>query len=159
MTLASLRTRRWIVTVAGAAVVTVAMAGCSLFGMGGSTPTPTPTPATDEAPAELLPEGSAEDNKPYFDRVNGETAAAETADGRHFIDGLIDAGFERDDMSVTSDTTSIGLDADAIEFAVRWGDQCLIGQFGESMGYSSTVTQTLAGDRCLIGSTRPIDWE
>ncbi|MGO2659469.1 DUF6993 domain-containing protein [Mycetocola reblochoni] len=159
MTTASPASAGRLLAIVGIVGALAATSGCSFFAE--SEPSPTPSSSASDAaePAALQPDGDAADNRPFFDEVNARTADGEVADGRHFVDALVDAGFDREAMSLTSDTTSIGLEADAIEFAVRWGDECLIGQFSDSAGYHSTVSPTMAGERCLVGTTRPIDWE
>jgi hypothetical protein len=103
---------------------------------------------------------AAAQNLPYFDMVNKATVAANAgAQGRDFIDALVAAGFQKRDMQLTPDTTSIGLKANSIQFSVQLGDTCLIGQYGaDAGGYESTTSPTLATGGCLIGQTRPIDW-
>lgn len=120
---------------------------------------PTPT-VTASAPAVgLVPDGSAEDNKPFFDQVSAAVAQNDDAGGRDFIDALVAAGFDKATMEVTKDATTLGDRAESIQFSVRWGDGCLIGQFGPAVGgYHSTVQPVLGTDRCLIGETRAIDW-
>jgi hypothetical protein len=121
------------------------------------TPTATATPTTPTGPAIDL-DGTATDNLPYFDQVNGDLiAAGGTLDGRAFIDNLVAAGYPKSDLEVTSDLTSINGPADNIQFAVRLNGTCLIGQYG-NIGYASTAVELLATGRCLVGATRPIDW-
>ncbi|WP_223690326.1 DUF6993 domain-containing protein [Leifsonia poae] len=143
--------------------VALSLSGC----VGGSGPAPTvtttvtPSP-TGTAPAivELKPDGTAQENLAFFDKTNRATLAAKpTAQGRDFIDALVAAGFKKPDMQVTADTTTIGLKANSIQFSVRMGKSCLIGQNGaDAGGYNSQVTPVLGTGRCLIGSTRTIDW-
>lgn len=149
---------------AGAAIV-LALSGCV-----GSSPAPSdsatspsasPTPtSTTPAPIALVPNGTAEQNLPFFDKVNRATLAAKpNAQGRDFIDALVKAGFAKADMQLTVDTTTIGLKANSIQFSIRLGDTCLIGQNGaDAGGYHSMTTPVLSTGRCLIGDTRPIDW-
>lgn len=114
-------------------------------------PVPTPTPREPE----LLLGGTAAQNKPFFDRVNGEFIAAGTnLTGAGFVDNLVAAGYPRADMEVTPDQTSIGIGADSIMFSVRLGDTCLIGQYG-NVGYASTATDLLSTGTCLIGTPHP----
>jgi hypothetical protein len=62
-------------------------------------------------------------------------------------------------MQLTADTTTLGAPADSIQFAVGFGPECLIGQFGsKSDGYRSDVRPALGTGGCLVGATRPIDW-
>ena len=150
--------------------LSLALAGCVSGGhspsssarasSSGRVPTATPgATATPSAPA-LVPGGTAQQNLPFFDKVNRATLAANpNATGRDFIDALAVAGFPKADMQVTVDTTTIGLKANSIQFSVRMGETCLIGQNGaDAGGYNSQVTPVLATGACLIGDTRPIDW-
>ena len=131
-----------------------------------STPTATPsaTPsatatATASPEVALLPEGTAEQNKPFFDEVNTQTASDAEAGGRDFVDALVAAGFDKEAMEVTQDATTLGDRAESIQFSVRWQDSCLIGQFGPAVGgYHSTLQPVLGTGGCLIGETRTIDW-
>ena len=125
-------------------------------------PAPSPVasaPATSSPPA-LVPGGTAAQNLPFFDQVNRATLAANpNAKGPDFINALVAAGFPKADMQVTVDTTTIGLKANSIQFSVRMGATCLVGQNGaDAGGYSSEVTAVLASGTCLIGDTRPINW-
>jgi hypothetical protein len=150
-------------------VALLALSGCT-----GSSPTPAPITATTapaataaptsaptSAPAPTLaPAGSASDNLPYFAQVVATVAAGSTpVSGRAYIDALVQAGFDKAAMQVTQDESTIGNPAESIEFSVRWGDQCLVGQVGPSIGSPvSTVLPGLSSGDCLIGQTRPIDW-
>jgi hypothetical protein len=139
----------------------ISMAGCGLPTELEPEPTATPRPsASTSAPPRTVqfePDGSAEDNREYFDAVNQATIAAGTVDGRSFVDALVAAGFDKSKMELTPDKTAIGLDADNIQFTVLVGDKCLVGQYG-NIGYHSTVLPVLATGKCLIGKTRTIDW-
>ena len=155
-----------------------AIAGAILLGLGGCTaasePQPASAPATTvppspeasepapspEAVASLRPELAASENLAYFDAVNQQVVAANPeAGGRDFIDALVAAGFDRAAMQVTADTTTIGDPADSIQFAVRFQEECLVGQYGpKSDGYHGAVRPLLGTGACLVGQTRPIDW-
>jgi hypothetical protein len=121
-------------------------------------PAPTAASATPTPEPTLDPEGGAQRNLGYFDAVNERLLAEqETPDGRAFIDNLIAAGFDRDAMEVTPDRTAVDLAADNIQFSVRMGEECLLGQFGNT-GYVSAIGDVLSTGKCLVGRTRPIDW-
>jgi hypothetical protein len=146
--------------VAAFALLTLTLAGC----LDAPEPTPTPTPtATTSVPSEPAEpqidlEGSARDNLEFFDQINTELIAAGGAlDGRAFIDNLVAAGYPKADMEVTNDRTAINGAADNIQFAIRLGGTCLIGQYG-NIGYASTTGDLLSTGRCLVGATRPINW-
>lgn len=150
-----------------ASVASVVLSGLILVGCAPEPePTPTPTaestsaPAPTEPPVELQPDGTAEDNLPYFASIvdevwNGPDAEA----GRAYVDALTAAGFDRAAMQVTEDQSTVGNAAESMQFSVRWGDDCLIGQVGQATGDPvATVLPGLAGGGCLIGQTRSIDW-
>jgi hypothetical protein len=145
------------------AVLALGLAGCVPGGQSAPSqspstaadPTATPTPTA--APV-LVPGGSAADNQPFFDSVNRALVAANpAAGGVEFTSNLRTSGFDIAAMQVTPDITTVGVAADSIQFSVRLGDECLIGQYGQGE-YSSVVAPVLGTGSCLIGQTRPIDW-
>jgi len=114
---------------------------------------PAPEPA-------LIPDGTAEENLPYFTAIVAEVWASEGRDkGRSYTDALAEAGFDKSAMQVTADQTTVGRHVESMLFSVRWGeDECLIGQVGPSTGDPvTTVTDQLAEGRCLVGETRPVE--
>lgn len=153
---------------AGTAIL-VAVAGCAVTA---PAPTSRPTPAdaataaTGEAtpppsgPPTLRATLSAEENRAYFDALNLAVVAANpSAGGRDFIDALVAAGFDKAQMEVTADRTTVDLQADSVQFAVLFQGECLIGQYGSgSGGYQSAVHPPLGTGGCLVGDSRPIDW-
>jgi hypothetical protein len=153
-----------VLAFAGAAII-VGAAGCTASPSPTAAPEPRPTPTTSAAPPPtavlmLRPELSAEENLAYFDSVNlGVVAANPEAGGRDFIDSLVAAGFDKSQMEVTADRTTIDLQADSVQFAVLFQGECLVGQYGPaSGGYHSAVRPALGTGGCLVGQTRPIDW-
>jgi len=145
-------------------LVIAALAGC----IGGTTApvpaavTPTNTPVTSGIPTAtpapaVQPELGAQANLAYFNQV---AAAVDPATGgRGVVDALVVAGFDKATIEVGFDKTSVNLDADSVQFSVRFPDGCLIGQNGpKSGGYHSLVSSVISTGRCLIGATRQIDW-
>lgn len=127
-------------------------------GSASATPTPKPTPTETPAPT-LDPTGSAADNRAYFDAVNQQFITENpTTDGRGVIDNLVAAGFDKAAMQLTPDRTVGDRAADSVQFSVRIGDECLLGQFGAAIAYASSIGPALSTGSCLIGDTRPIDW-
>jgi hypothetical protein len=108
----------------------------------------------------LRPELPAAENLAFFNSVNVAVVAAnDSAGGRDFIDALTAAGFDRSAMQVTADRTTVDLQAGSVQFSVRLGDECLVGQYGpESGGYHGAARPALGSGDCLVGQTRPIDW-
>jgi hypothetical protein len=161
---------RFLLLTATVATLAAVLSGCTPAGNAEPEPTrtqaasPSPSEEPTEAPdvpkpgATLDPNGSALQNLDYFDAVNHRLLDQNDApDGRAFIDNLIDAGFDRTAMEVTPDRTAADLAADNIQFSVRIGNECLLGQFGNT-GYVSAVGDVLSTGTCLVGKTRPIDW-
>lgn len=153
---------RLLGTAALGAALLGGLAACSV--LEGPTPQQPPRvePAKPEVAPELVPGGTAADNKPYFTEViRAYSAGTQPIEGRPIVDDLIAAGFDRAAMQVSADRSKTDLVADSIYVSVRWGDECLIGQFMTS-DRSFTVDMPPAvgpdGSVCLIGSTRPIDW-
>ncbi|WP_430593561.1 DUF6993 domain-containing protein [Humidisolicoccus flavus] len=132
------------------------LAGCS-----GVEPSPSPTPSSAstvpvEADPILVPEGSAEENLPYFSMVLNEARERGAGSVPELIDALSEAGFDRSAMEMTDLLDSVGAPATNVEFSVRWADACLLGQFGGDRLRISTAP-LLSQGTCLIGSTAPID--
>jgi len=151
--------QRAVVPVAVVAALAVVLAGCVPTPAPTHTHTPKPSSSSSEAPKPTLNlQGTANDNLAYFNYVN-KNFIDEGGDlsGRPFIDNLVKAGFPKVDMEVTPDRTTVNLAADNISFSVRMGDTCLIGQYGNT-GYASTAQKLLSTGRCLVGTTRKIDW-
>ncbi|MCY1717453.1 hypothetical protein OVA26_10895 [Microbacterium sp. SL62] len=124
-----------------------------------ASPSSTSTPTTPAAPA-LVPGGTAAQNLPFFTQVvSGVWSGPDQVAGRAYIDALAAAGFDKAAMQVTPDRTTVDNPAESIEFSVRIGDQCLVGQVGPSIGNPVTaVLPGLSSGGCLIGQTRAIDW-
>ena len=123
-----------------------------------ASPQPSSSPLSPAEEGEPAEPGSAEEAKSRFDAAL-QTLIAATPDpnGRAVIDALAGAGFDKTSMEVTPDATAIGLDADSIQFSVRVGEECVVGQSG-NVGYHSAVLPVLATGTCLVGKTRTIDW-
>ncbi|WP_308211570.1 DUF6993 domain-containing protein [Microbacterium hydrocarbonoxydans] len=155
-------------TARAAALLSVAFGATLMLSACGPQSEPTPSPSATETSAEptpsgpvLVPEGTAEENLPLFSAVTAQVwASDQRVAGRAYIDALIAAGFDREAMQVTEDVSTVGNPAESLQFSVRWGEtECLVGQVGPSTGEPVTaVLPQLAEGRCLIGSTRPIDW-
>lgn len=148
------------VAVTGLTACTPSTSAPSASPTASDTATPTPSVSAGPVAPTLKPDGTAADNKAFFDEVNrGVLAKNPAAVGRDFIDALVAAGFEKADMQLTADITTIKLKANSIQFSVRINGGCLVGQNGPSSGgYQSEVTPLLATGNCLVGDTRPIDW-
>lgn len=146
--------------------VAVGLAGCI-----GTTPERMPTPSTAQTPSTLPspsqtappeptynPTGTARDNLAFFDSVNQTLLSAKpAAHGRTIIDNLVAAGFDKKAMQVTPDATPTRNATDSIEFSVRLGDDCLIGQSSGGK-YTSLIGPALDTGACLVGKTRAINW-
>ncbi|MEO8727560.1 MAG: hypothetical protein ABI383_15725 [Acidobacteriaceae bacterium] len=105
-----------------------------------------------------LSSGTAQANKPYFDSITSALIAANNSvDGKAIIDSLVTAGFDKANMQLTPDKTSINGNADSVLFSVRIGNSCLLGQHSGAE-YVSSVQAALKSGNCLVGQTRAINW-
>lgn len=144
-----------------ALAVLVAVPGCFLI----EGPTPDAPARETLAPPpdpEFFPEGSAEDNWPYFGSVLTKFSDGEAeVNGENIVNALVDAGFEVGAMQVSFDTTETALVSDNIFVSVLIGDQCLVGQVVTADREVIAEVMPAVGpqtDICLIGETRVIDW-
>ena len=161
--------RKGIALVCAGAGIALALAGCSnpepavsprpSANTATAAATPSPTATADALPT-LVPAGTAEDNLPIFTTVTAAVwGTPEQVSGRAYIDALVAAGFDRSAMQVTYDQSTVGNPAESIQFSVRWGEECLVGQVGPATGAPVTVLVPVLGEgTCLVGDTRPIDW-
>ena len=147
--------QRAVLPVVVAAALVASLVGC----VPTAKPTATSKPSSSSTGKPTLDlNGTANDNKVYFDYVNKKfIAQGGDLSGRPIIDNLVKAGFPKVDMELTPDRTTVNLAADNISFSVRFGKSCLIGQYGNT-GYASTVQKLLSTSKCLVGTTRTIDW-
>lgn len=118
-----------------------------------------PSMVAPRQPTGVASSAAAELELAKFSRLNRRTIQRHRPpDGRAFIDALVAAGFRKTAMQVTEDRTTIGLPAPSVQFSVLWKGVCLIGQYGPSSGgYQAVIAPPVAG-KCLIGTTRRIDW-
>lgn len=125
-------------------------------------PAPQPTAPEPEEPAQFHPDGTADENLPYFRQTLAQFGAGdEPVAGRPVVDAVAAAGFDRTTMQVTFDRTQTDLVADNVFVSVRIGGDCLIGQIVTGDRSSVAVVEPAVGPEqnvCLIGNTRPIDW-
>ncbi|MDL5486972.1 DUF6993 domain-containing protein [Microbacterium wangruii] len=156
---------RAVAAVGGVTLTILLLAACS--GDGGPSPAPSvseaaPTPAasTPPGPPKYDPRGTAADNLPLFTQVAEQVwGSPQSGEGRAYVDALAAAGFDKSDMQVSEDLSTIGNAAEALQFSVQFGDECLLGQAGPVTGrVVTTVGPALASGGCLLGETRPIDW-
>lgn len=124
------------------------------------TASPVEQPTEEPAPTEFEPDGSAEENLELFAQVTNEVWDEEdTVRGRDYIDALVEKGFDKSQMQLTSDATTIGWEVESLMFSVAVGDECLVGQVGPSTGDPvANVQPLLDAGTCMLGSTRAIDW-
>ena len=154
-----------LATSLGLAVVAV-LAGCvdnpdpgadppSQTPIAGSSSTPVPT--STGAPTIDL-KGTAADNLAFFNAWGrAKVGKHPNIKGKTIIDELVDLGYDKKSMEITPDKTSIGLDAWNIEYSIKLKDTCLIGQAG-NVGFNAFVAPPVSTGKCLIGTTRKIDW-
>lgn len=159
------RGRRWCVVIILGIALSLTACTAPLEAGTVTIPRPIVSPNGSDAPVvsqpALVPDGTAEENLPFFTLITAQVwGSDQQLSSRAYIEALTVAGFPREAMQVTDDTTTVGNPAESIQFSVRWTDgNCLVGQVGPSTGEPvTTIMDQLADGRCLIGSTLPIDW-
>lgn len=145
-------------------VVSIAVTGCQ---RAVDNPPSNPGPANDqnatqatdpEFVPERVPGGSARENQPHIDYILTQAIDATRPDvvGLDLVKVLVEAGYSPEDMELTPDASLIELPADSTALAVRFGEECLISQWGSDW-YASAVEPVLASDTCLLGETVSLD--
>ena len=150
------------VALIAAALAVTALPACAIL----EGPTPDAPkrelPAAPEVAPELIPDGTAADNLPYFTEVLRNYTEGEGAiKGEPISRAVIDAGFDKNLMQVSFDRSETGLEADNIFVSVRLQDSCLIGQVITSdRSFVAETAPAVGPDKtlCLIGETAPITW-
>jgi hypothetical protein len=154
--------RRAALALSSASVVALALAGCmapTTSGHPSAVPTPSPGSTNSSIPVYNA-KGTAQQNLAYFRLVGHallDNNPSANAHGETIVNWFVAHGFNKADMEVTPDKTSIGLAAWNIEFSVKINNGCIIGQAG-NVGFQSFVGPVLSTGKCLIGQTRPITW-
>jgi hypothetical protein len=158
---ASPRTGRVVVAAVLTILTSAILAGCT----GGpspdpSTSAPSPTPTPTPTPIVFVPDGTAEENLPWFTSIVDQVwAGPDQVHGRAYVDALVAGGFDKAAMQVTADESTVGNPAESIQFSVVWAGECLVGQVGPATGNPVTaVLPVLGTGGCMLGQTRPIDW-
>jgi hypothetical protein len=151
-----------IIAASVAAVSALTLGGCAPE-VAVETPSATPTPSVSVDPfgpkPDFFPEGTAVDNRPLFDWVLGHTVLIDAKDpGRLMVKALIEAGFNKAAMQLTSSISGTGNPADSVIVTVQFGNSCLMGQRMLDKSYSSAVESALKSGGCLVGKTRKIEW-
>lgn len=151
-----------IAVLAGTAALMVGLSSCAIL-EGPSPETPVRTsPVIPDAPLELVPGSTADENLEYFQQILSEYSAGEQPiEGQPIVDAIAAAGFDKADMQVSHDFSRTQLTADSIFVAVRLADTCLLGQLvTENREWAAHADEAAGPDNniCLIGETRPIDW-
>jgi hypothetical protein len=146
-------------------VAILLLAGCVQNSPSVAPPTATAAPSASSTAAAVPTynaNGTASDNLAYFNKVGqalfkSSGGSAASTQGELIVNWFVDHGFDKTNMEVTPDKTSIGLAAWNIDFSVKFGKTCILGQAG-NVGFQSSVVPVLATGKCLIGQTRPITW-
>jgi hypothetical protein len=109
-----------------------------------------PLPAGSGTQPALAPATAAA--KARVEAALGGTAAGGAKPGTDRARAaLTDAGFTSAQQEVTASRTPTGLDADAVEAAVKVGSDCIVAQLRTGT-VTVSVLPVLAGGRCLVGT-------
>jgi hypothetical protein len=127
---------------------------------------PSADPVTEDVTIEEVPEfipervdgGSARENQPHIDYViqTGHGGPATRIPGLDIVELLVESGYDKALMQLTPDMSLIELPADSTSLALRFGDDCVITQWGSDW-YVSSVEPVVAGGQCLLGETVSLD--
>lgn len=139
-----------------AVLAIISLAGCA--GPAPESVVPVPSVSASAAPTiEFYPDGTAEENLPWFTEAAEKVFASEQkGKGQAYLDALTEAGFDPATMEVGRDLTTVYNETETLTFSVQWtSDSCLIGQAGASIPELVTAVMEPIGpdNRCLIGST------
>lgn len=143
--------------------VSLTLTGCTISAAddpGKVTPTaPAPSEATPTAPTGFTNDMDITQAKALFDKLGTDvidTVAEPQAED--FTQALIAAGALTDSTEQGSNTTTQGSTSDAIFWALKISDQCVIGQYHpleqdqNKLHYFSTTSHPI-NEQCLIGTT------
>lgn len=139
----------------------VALVGCTSGATnGGPVETTTAAEATPTQAPEFVPDGGAEVNHAYFDATLKQVLSENPGAGsKDLVNALVDAGFDKSKMEVTSDKTPIGLDTTFVIVSVHMPDNmCLLGERGPDGRYASLVSKPISSGKCQLAKSIDIDW-
>ena len=147
-----------------ALVVSMVLTACQ----GPAEDTPPSTDVADDSPIvetlapefvpERVPGGSARENQPHIDDVIAEATENARGDviGLELVEALVEAGYSLEDIELTPDKSLTERPADSTALALRFGEECLIAQWGSNW-YASPVEPLLASGTFLLGKTVSLD--
>ncbi|WP_311477488.1 DUF6993 domain-containing protein [uncultured Gulosibacter sp.] len=141
-------------------VVSALLVGCTGDRDAGPVNATTAAEATPTKAPEFVPDGGAEANHAYFDATLKQLLEKKPGAGsKDLVNTLVEAGFDKSKMEVTSDTTPIGLDTTFVIVSVHMPDNmCLLGERGPDGSYASLVTKPISSGKCQLAKSIDIDW-
>lgn len=112
-----------------------------------------PTAAPTDAPISAFDASAPlQKNVDLFNRTAAAVAASGSPVGADFTNALAAVGFDKSQMQITADRTTINAVAPAIVFAVKVHDKCLLGQYAPATHeYDHQVVDPISTGSCLIG--------
>lgn len=141
-------------SLAALALVLASGTGCaaSSDANGSTVPATVPAPLPPESGAQPAPDPVLAAAKARVEAALGGAAAGGAKPATDRIRAaLTDAGFTAGQTEVTAGRTPTGLDADAVEAAVKVGDDCIVGQLRPG-SVAVSILPVLADGRCLVGT-------
>lgn len=110
-----------------------------------------PTPTADPV---FIPEGSAEENLPFFTFIVKQALATEPEiDSAALAQKVAEAGFPAEGIQFSYSSTAVGLKSDTADVASNFAGACLIAQYGPVQPEPHIVVMpALAQGGCLIGA-------
>lgn len=116
-------------------------------------PSTTPSAPPPDAPLSVFDASAPlQKNVDLFNRTAARVAASGNPVGADFTNALAAVGFDKSQMQITPDRTTINAVAPAIVFAVKVHGECLLGQYTpNSHEYDHQVVAPISTGSCLIG--------
>jgi len=120
-------------------------------------PSPAPSAPPSNAPLTAFDASAPlQKNVDLFNRTAAAVAASGNPVGADFTNALAAVGFDKSQMQITADRTTINAVAPAIVFAVKVDGKCLLGQYApDSHEFDHQVVAPISTGSCLIGEVSP----
>ncbi len=132
-----------LIPLSGLAVLTVALSGCSLLGLGGAenAAEPTSPPQTQEAEVDKVLQA--------LEPLTGDKES--TVSTKEFFDTMIDAGYDPEQLEATLDESPLGNDVPSKMFGIKTDKGCVVGEIRAGKAAAELMKPTESTGACLFG--------
>lgn len=132
-----------LVPVLGAAALTLALSGCSLFGFGADDSQPQPKQTQAKPVAEV--DKVLKALKP----LTGDKESVPST--KKFFSTMLDAGYEPEQLEATIDESPLGNEVPSKMFGVKTDKGCVVGEIRKGKATADLVEPTESTGSCLFG--------